>query len=165
MRLHLALVLLSGCQLVLPIHENDASSSDASLTVGSVLCGSASCPTTGNSNGPGCCTIQDLDAGAIDYACEPTKEACSEAGGPSSLIICDEPNDCSQSGAYVCCLVSGNPPATSYCFKNDAGNCYTELCNPDDAVPCKNHPGTTCMPLTPGTKVYKDPPPGLWYCG
>ena len=171
MRLRFALLFVAGCQLVLPIKETDDagegsdSSTDADASDASdggspdgrvqdnttVFCGpTLECSTSNPSIG---CCLTYSDSGSppanFIYDCL-TKQECAEAGPPftAQLIQCDEPSDCN--AGQVCCWPSTATPRVTYCFPQDAGNCYVELCNPNDAVPCTNHPGYNCAPTRDG---------------
>ena len=177
MRLRFVLVLLSGCQLVLPIKETDDASVDADTDASdastegrvqdntTVFCGpSLECSTSNPTVG---CCLTFSDSGSppenFGYACL-TGAQCAEAGPPfvAQLIQCDEPSDCNP--GHVCCWPSTTTPRITYCFPQDAGNCFAELCNPNDPVPCINHPGFTCKPTQPGFPT-KTPALGYFVCG
>jgi hypothetical protein len=138
-------VALAACDAVLPIHEGRPQD-DTSVFCGPVLaCGR-------NDPAVACCvTVGDSGVApeSFVYSCT-TKDGCVAAGGPSTLISCDEPSDCANDGSKVCCWPSTTMPRVSYCFPSEATNCATELCNPNDAVPCVNHAGYTCEPTTVG---------------
>lgn len=119
--------------------------------------------------GNGCC-VTSGDAGAPPesyvYTCEalascPSK---SDAGGAPPFIACDQGSDC-PGVSQVCCWPSNVYPTHTYCFKADASNCFTELCDPNDAVPCVNHPGNICVPSGPGVPLPSETtPPGYFVC-
>src|SRR5439155_3346652 len=137
--LRLAPFVMMGCELVLPIHETvdaglDASdaASERQQTSDTVFCGpSLSCSLSNPQNG---CCVTFADSGSppenFIYSCL-TKDQCGEAGPPfiAQIIQCDEPSDCAQN--QICCWPSTPTPRISYCFPQDAGNCTTELCNPN----------------------------------
>jgi hypothetical protein len=117
---------------------------DTTLFCGPTLaCGRAD-PTLG-------CCVTFSDSGTPPsnyvYACL-RKDPCVDAGGPASSIACDDGTDC-PNPSNVCCWPSTLVPRTTYCFPADAGNCFTELCNPDAPVPCINHRGYACVPSGP----------------
>lgn len=172
-------MLVSGCQLVLPIRElDDASGGDAIASDASdassegraqddttIFCGpTLTCGTSDPSIG---CCVTYADSGSppenFIYSCL-TKNECADAGPPyaGQIIQCDEPADCNP--GHVCCWPSTATPRVTYCFPQDAGNCFAELCNPNDAVPCTNHPGYQCKPTQQGFPSSL-PPLGYFVCG
>ena len=117
----------------------------------------------------GCC-VSSGEAGAPPesyvYTCELQSACLSQfdAGGAVPFIGCDQGSDC-PGVSQVCCWPSTVYPLHTYCFKADAGNCYTELCDPNDAVPCVNHPGDICVPTGPGVPVASETTPrGYFVC-
>jgi hypothetical protein len=163
------LLVVAGCELALPIHESvdggvDAGGDGREQTSDTVFCGpTLACSISNPQNG---CCVTFADSGSppqnFIYSCL-TKDQCAEAGSPygAQILQCDEPSDCN--AGQVCCWPSTNTPRISYCFAQDAGNCFTEMCNPNDAVPCRNHPTFNCAPTRPGWPD-QNPPLGYTAC-
>jgi hypothetical protein len=116
-----------------------------------IFCGpSLACSRADPNNG---CCVSFGDAGvppeSYVYACEDLSACSKPDAGSAPFIACDQGSDC-PGVAEVCCWPSSTYPVHTYCFKSDAGNCFTELCDPNDAVPCVNHPGDKCVATGPG---------------
>jgi hypothetical protein len=131
--------------------RDSAPAEDVPMGTPSVACGPSlecSLATPGN----GCC-ITFTDSGVApdnyDYTCTDHKD-CIEAGG-GGLITCDNGKEC-PNPSDVCCWPSNPVPRVTYCFSADASNCENELCNPDAAEPCRNHPTFVCVP-TPDSRL------------
>ena len=111
----------------------------------------------------GCCvTFRDSGTPPANYgyACLTSTE-CVEAGGPATEIKCDNGKDC-PNPSNICCWPSTSVPRVTYCFLPDASNCTWELCDPNAAVPCINHPGYACVPS--GPPYYPLAPLGYYFC-
>jgi hypothetical protein len=132
---------------------DDASAQDTGGGNSSVICGpslSCSLSTPGN----GCCvTFSDSGVAPENYGYSCSDRAnCTEAGGGGGIIACDHGAEC-PNHSDICCWPGAPVPRTTFCFAADASNCSTELCDPDAAMPCVNHPTYSCQPTGPASPL------------
>jgi len=129
-----------------------------------IFCGPAlACSHADPNNG---CCVSTADSGAPPesyvYTCED-KTLCTDDAGQSPFIACDQGSDCPGTD-QVCCWPNALDPIHTFCFASDAGNCSIELCDPNDAIPCVNHPGFDCVPTGLNVPSGKTTPLGYFAC-
>ncbi len=131
-----------------------------------IFCGPSLSCSRGDPNN-GCC-VSFGEAGvppeSYVFTCEDLVACPKPDSGNTQFIACDQGSDC-PGVAQVCCWPSTTYPLHTYCFKADAGNCFTELCDPNDAVPCVNHPGDVCIATGAGVpSIGATTPLGYFVC-
>ena len=150
----LALLLVVGCDVVLPLVED--AGQEAAPPGTTFICGDEGLACTLADPNIGCCVIAGMyDAVAPEsygYECvtpsQCAKDRHSDASYAQLELHCDNGSQCPGSNPQVCCWASTGFPTVTYCFAADASNCINELCDPNAHAPCVNHPGYACVPAS-----------------